>query len=180
MDSDEKKMGAGSGGGPTARKDIDPHGDIRFVDGTFGRQADKITLLVCSDKIENTSLGLGCAGEAAVIQLTAERMVLIEARQPGDPTDAFGADDDRRELYEIIVSATKGRGILIQRGDPKDVASYSSIQMDSHGNVAINAGALRSLCLSVGQTTYINMTDEDITIAAETVNIQGHTAVNIN
>jgi uncharacterized Zn-binding protein involved in type VI secretion len=52
--------------------------------------------------------------------------------------------------------------------------------MDSHGNVSINAGALRCLSLCVGQTTYINMTDEEITIAAETVNIQGHTAVNIN
>lgn len=181
MDSNEKKRGAGSGGGPTARKDIDPHGDIRFVDGTFGRTADKITLLVYSDKTEKANIALGAAGEAASISLTAERMVMIEARQPGDPTGQLLLNDDLVQDYEIIVSATKGKGILIQRTDPYDPASAdSNIQMDSHGNIFISAGAVRSLNLCVGESTYINMTSNDITISAETVNIQGKTAVNIN
>ena len=176
MNSDEKKIGAGWGGGPTDNEQV-RHDDVRTVHGDFGRTADCVQFLVHprDGSASFQYIKLGAAGDNGLIQLTSQATVLVETRQPGDPTGEI--DDDLWNQYEIMVSATKGHGILIQRGLPDDPNRQTIIMQD--GSIFINAGATGNLNLSAGSSSLIQVTPSHIRIHAETVDITGD-QINLN
>lgn len=177
MDSNEKNLGAGWGGGGVAPTKVETHDDVRIVHGDFGRTADCIQFLADTRDggTSSPSVALAAAGDNALIQLTAESTLLLETRQPGDPVGAI--TDKAIDTFDIFISATKGGGILIRRG-LRDDPNMQAITMESDQEMGISAGQNGLVLQSGGSVSspadsYILITPSSIELKAATITING-------
>jgi hypothetical protein len=161
MNSNDKKLFGGAGGGPA-------HNDIRAVDGKFERNAQDILLLATPGPDDECRIGVvaGGGGSSGYVKVMGERMVQIRTGGWDDRTTHI---PDEIGLSGITVFAPDAAMIQIQRGN-FDEPDSQSIQMMPDGSINIDAGTSGLLTLSAGPS-YIAISPTGITISAAIVKI---------
>ena len=156
MDSDEKKLGGGSGGGP--------HDDIRNVDGTWKRKATQNIGLYASGASDDSK---------NIIRISAGNrgcsngLVLVDSGT--DVVVATGDVSVHAENFDgVTVLVDDTQQILLTRGYPPTQESQYVI-LDENG-ITVNAGDTGTLTLAVGGN-YIEISPTGVTIKGTLVQI---------
>jgi len=180
MDSDEKRTGAGSGGGPAS------HNDVRFVDGSFARTADQVTLFAFPGETDasQNSLELKAGGQNGFVGVYGTAQVIIRTgRQSVDsgfepPTpDQSQVPEDLSLGTGIVLYAPGQDPIRIRRGSDDNV---QEIVLTQDGNIYVSPGlngnfylnaCHGSIHLNAGTDSSISIEPTGITIKAPLVQI---------
>jgi hypothetical protein len=165
MNSDEKNVSGGSGGGGPV-----DHNDMRFVDGVFERVAPKITLISGpSNKIDASFINVIAAGEGGRVMVQGSESVNIRS---GDVQDPGGSIPMSVGITGVTLYAPDAAMIQIQRGvfgepDTQFIKLYPS------GKIEVNAGIDGTVTLSAGPegTSYIQITPTGVVIKGPLVQI---------
>jgi hypothetical protein len=203
MDSDEKKIGAGSGGGggcpvgplPSPKPAQNPaspanHNDIKFVDGTFARSADQVTLFAFPGKTDNRQSNLelsaggptghvGVYGTWSVIVRTGQQAV-ESGWQPPTP-DQSQIPEDLSQGNGIVLYAPGQDTIRIRRGSEGNVDYSQEIVLTQNGDIHVCPGMRGNLYLnaSMGNIYLTSGGDSSIEVTPQGITIKG-TLVQIN
>jgi hypothetical protein len=144
MDSFEKGLGGGTGGGHTG-----VHNDVKTVHGTFERTATCVGMLATGGKKQPSVVAIMAGGtEDATIKMWALNRVLIHTGSWG-----WQPVDGSQETPSGIIIHTDGeeqKEIFIVRGDLKDGANCQVVALTKDGNIMVNAGNSGTLVLSAG------------------------------
>jgi len=180
MDSDEKKIGAGSGGGPAA------HNDVRFVDGSFARTADQVTLFAFPGKTDATenSLELKAGGQNGLVGVYGTAQVIIRTGRQSVDSGWEPPTPDESQIPEelstgtgIVLYAPGQDPIRIRRGSHEEV---QEIGLDQEGNIYLSPGLHGNLYLNAHLgSIYLTSGDSTIAIEPTGITIKG-TLVKIN
>jgi hypothetical protein len=163
MDSDEKKIGGGSGGDPP----VDPpedHSDIRYADGTFQRFAPHIRLEATPSSSETTTqLSLQAAGEQGMVLVQGVARTLVITGH------CAGAWDANLKIPGAHVFVTDPEmTIELQHGQYGP--DSQNIRLAPDGCVYVDAGTSGSILLTAGDS-YISIRPAGITIKGAYVHI---------
>lgn len=156
MDSDEKKLGGGAGGGP--------HDDVRIVDGTFVRKVTQHIALFAmgadDGDTNNIRISAGNRGYSnGLLLMDAGANVVVATGDVQANSETFNG-------VAILVDDTQQ--ILLTRGFPPTPESQYII-LDENG-ITINAGDAATLTLAVG-SNYIELSPTGVTIKGTLVQI---------
>jgi hypothetical protein len=164
MDSDEKKLGGGAGGGD---KD---HADFRDVHGLYEREADHIRLFTHEDSPDG-SLGVVARGATGRVGVVGYNQVNIAS----DPeAENFGAISHGQYPspftgYGILIWACGDNDkILIQRAAMSAPMNQSIALLPTE--IVVDAGSFGTITLKAGNS-YITIEPNGITIKGATVQI---------
>jgi hypothetical protein len=158
MDSDEKKLGGGAGGGPT------DHADFRDVNGDFERQANRIILWTHPDDASG-NVSIAAQGSLGRLVLMGHNQVSVGTK-PGEFKDDPSLMS-KTQPGVVIYAPDDGDQILIQRGE--DVGSSQFIQF-AKDFIHIQAGEGGQLLLSAGNS-YIKISPAGITMKGTLIQI---------
>lgn len=193
MDSDEKKPGAGSGGGggcpvgplpsPAPAQNPANHNDIRFVDGSFARTADQVTLFAFPGKTDSNKSSLelmaggpqghvGVYGTSSVIVRTGHQSV-ESGWEPPTPDESQIPEDLSYEAG-VVLYAPGQDFIRIRRGSEGSLNSQE-IAMTCDGHIYVSAGSQQGNIFLNTMAGSINLTsgESSIEITPQGITIKG-------
>ncbi|HXA03575.1 MAG TPA: hypothetical protein VNY30_02005 [Bryobacteraceae bacterium] len=199
MDSDEKKPGAGSGGGggcpvgplpsPAPAQNPANHNDIRFVDGTFARSADQVTLFAFPGKTDGrqSSLELTAGGPLGHVGVYGTLSVIIRTGRQSVESGWEPPTPDESQIPEdlsggngIVLYAPGQDTIRIRRGSEGNVDCSQEIVLTQDGNIHVCPGmrgnlylnaSMGNIYLTSGGGSSIELTPQGITIKGTLVQI---------
>jgi hypothetical protein len=163
MDSDEKRICGGAGGGPVA-----PHDDQRFVNGSFERAAHHILMLTTPGEDRSSLVSVVAAGDGARVKVHAEKTVVVRT---GDAAGSNPIPDDVG-LSGVTVYAPGAAILQLQRGD-FDQPECQTIKLDSDGSIFVNAGVSGNIYLGAGPVTADGQASSFIYISPTGITIKG-------
>ena len=159
MDSDEKKLGGGAGGGE------DAHQDIRQVDGTFFREAHDISL-VTDPRSSYATIAICATGASAAVHIMGEARAVVRTRGKEFPDSALPADLLSHNGV-CIFAPDDSDHIIIRRGASD---GDQTIEFKPDGGIVVDAGMSGYIMLEAGESK-ISITPEFIKITAPLVKI---------
>jgi len=169
MDSDEKTLRGGTGGGHSR-----PHNDVQTVKGTFERTATCVGMLATGGgpKKQSSVVAIMAGGtEDATVKMWALNRVTIHTGSWGwTPADAS------QETPSGIMIHTDGdeqKEVFIVRGDLKDSDNCQVVALTKDGNIVVSAGNSGTIVLSAGSnaSSSISISPTGIKIKAPLVEI---------